>query len=487
MRFSVHQSSIMRKKPSVKKVKRSTMLIGKRALALLCAIGSVLIANISFAEANAKPNVLFIAIDDLRPVLGCYGESEVISPNIDKLAAESVQFSQAYCSVPTCGASRASLFTGLMPTANRFVDYKTSIDTDAPDVPTLPQVFKEAGYTTLSYGKIFHHKYDAEERSWSEKAWLSGNERLDAKLDITLKRLSTAKRGLMFEAADVSDEEYMDGKTTRKTIEGLRRLKKEGKPFFLGCGFKKPHMPFYVPKKYWDMYDRSTLTLANNRYLPQGAPDSLRSSNELNGYVLDEWDLNSDDWHRAMIHGYYACVSYIDAQVGKIMQELKSLGLDKNTIVVLWGDHGFHLGEHNFWSKHNTMDISLRVPLLVHVPGKMQGESNAMVSSIDIYPSLCELAGLSLPSHLQGKSFVPILDDLSQSTQESVYARFRNGDAVITDRYAFTSYSEGESMLYDHVKDPEENQNVATNPEYKEVVVKMRNLLVKSIKEAEQK
>jgi arylsulfatase A-like enzyme len=291
----------------------------------------------------------------------------------------------------------------------------------------------------------------------------------------------------MFEAADVSDEEYIDGKTTQRTIQTLRRLKKDGKPFFFGCGFKKPHMPFYVPKKYWDMYDRSALSLADNRYLPKGAPKSLRGSNEINGYVLDEYDLESDAWHRAMIHGYYACVSYIDAQIGKILQELKDLELDNNTIVVLWGDHGFHLGEHNFWSKHNTMDVSLRVPLLVHVPGKMQGESNAMVSSIDLYPTLCELAGLPLPSHVQGKSFVPILDDLSQSTQEHVYARFRNGDAAITGRYAFTRYSDGESMLFDHKKDPKENRNVATNPEYKNVVAKMQKLLDQSIKKAEQK
>lgn len=447
----------------------------------------MLVSGLCSGADNSKPNVLFIAVDDLRPVLGCYGASEVISPNMDKLASKSVVFSKAYCSVPTCGASRASLFTGLQPTAQRFVDYKTTIDKDAPDVPTLPQVFKEAGYTTLSYGKIIHHKDDAEKRSWSEKAWIPGNERLDARLDVTLKRLSKAKRGLMFEAADVSDEGYIDGKTTQKTIQTLRRLKKDGKPFFLGCGFKKPHMPFYVPKKYWDMYDPSALSLADNRYLPKGAPKSLRSSNELNGYVLDDYDLESDAWHRAMIHGYYACVSYIDAQVGKIMQELKDLGLDDNTIVVLWGDHGFHLGEHNFWSKHNTMDVSLRVPLFVHVPGKMQGEANAMVSSVDIYPTLCELAGLPIPSHVQGKSFVPMLDDLSQSMQESVYARFRDGDAVITESYAFTRYSDGESMLYDHKKDPKENRNVATNPEYKDVVAKMRKLLDQSIEEAEQK
>ena len=334
-------------------------LLMNKCLPLICAVTLSLIANSSFAESNSKPNILFIAIDDLRPALGCYGESEVISPNIDKLASKSVKFSRAYCSVPTCGASRASVFTGLQPSAKRFVDYKTSIDQDAPDVPTLSQVFKEAGYTTLSLGKIFHHKYDAEKRSWSEKAWIPGNERLDANLDITLKRLTKAKRGLMFEAADVNDEEYIDGKTTLKTIQVLRRLKKDGKPFFLGCGFKKPHMPFYVPKKYWDMYDPKTFSVATNLYSPKGAPKSLRSSNELNGYVLDEYDLNSEAWHRAMIHGYYACVSYVDAQVGKIMQELEDLDLAKNTILVFWGDHGFHLGEHNVWSKHNAMDISL--------------------------------------------------------------------------------------------------------------------------------
>ena len=447
----------------------------------------MLVAGLCVGADESKPNVLFIAVDDLRPVLGCYGASEVISPNMDKLASQSVKFSKAYCSVPTCGASRASLFTGLHPTAKRFLDYKTQIDLDAPDVPTLPQVFKEAGYTTLSYGKIIHGHHDAEKRSWSEKARLRGNERLDARLDITLKRLTKAKRGLMFEAADVSDVEYMDGKTAQQTIQTLRRLKKDGKPFFLGCGFKKPHMPFYVPKKYWDLYDRSTLSVADNQYLPKGAPESLKGSNEFNGYVIDEYDLGSDAWHRAMIHGYYACVSYVDAQIGKILQELKDLELEDNTIVVLWGDHGFHLGEHNFWSKHNTMDVSLRVPLLVHVPGKMQGEANAVVSSVDIYPTLCELAGLPLPSHLQGKSFVPILDDLSQSTQEHVYARFRNGDAAITGRYAFTRYSDGEVMLFDHKKDPKENRNVATNPEYKDVVAKMRKLLDQSIKKAEQK
>ena len=424
-----------------------------------------------------KPNVLFIAIDDLRPEFGCYGSPQVKTPHLDKLAAQGMRFDRAYCQVPICMGSRASLMTGVLPTPTRF-DGDTRADRDAPGAITLPEAFKSAGYTTISNGKIFHHPEDSDGKSWSEPAWQPAIGHMQSHDPETTRRLSGKQRGRIFESPDVPDDAYSDGQVAQKTIKHLRRLKQSGEPFFLACGFIRPHMPFYAPGKYWDLYQRDPIGIADNRSRPDGAPKELRGSSEYQSYHHADIEVNSDAWHRMMRHGYLASTSYADKLAGDVLAELERLELAGNTIVVIWGDHGWHLGEHNFWGKHNTMHLATRVPLIVKVPGRMAGSTKALVECIDIFPTLCSLAGVTVPDTVQGRSFEPLLDDPGQKFREVAYNRFGDGDAVFTEGYSYTSYNGGKSeMLYDLRKDPGENQNVAGKPEHAATLREMRSLL----------
>lgn len=461
----------------------------KEQLILRMAVGAMLTAPIlGLAQSNPaaeRPNVLFISIDDLRPELGCYGSPQVKSPNIDKLAAQGVTFRRAYCQVPVCGASRASLMTGILPTATRFTSFRSQVDVDAPRATTLPEAFKNAGYTTLSNGKVFHHQEDTQERSWSEPAWRPEIGHMASHDPETTRRLSRRERGRIYEAPDVPDDAYFDGLVAQKTIEDLRRLKEEGKPFFLVCGFIRPHLPFYAPKKYWDLYERDGIQIADNRHRPKNAPRALSGSGEYRSYHLGDYQDNSPNFHRMMRHGYMATVSYVDKLTGDILAELDRLGLADDTIVVLWGDHGFHLGEHNFWGKHNTMHLATRVPLIVRVPGKKGGHSAALVETSDIFPTLASLAGIAVPAPVQGRSFEALLEQPDLPFREVAYTRFNRADAVITERFTYTSYNRGESeMLYDLEKDPDENENVAGHPDYQDTVKRMRTLLKRRQTEA---
>lgn len=432
---------------------------------------------VTSAWGDARPNILFIAIDDLRPELGCYGSTQAKTPHIDKLAAGGMRFERAYCQVPICMGSRASLLTGILPTSKRFVG-DCRVDVDMPRAVTMPEAFRKAGYTSLANSKIFHNSKDAEERSWSEPVWQPG-EHMQSHDPETTRRLSKTKhRGRIYELPDVADDAYPDGRTARKTIEDLQRLKQAGKPFFLACGFLKPHMPFYAPKKYWDLYRRDQIELANNRQRPANAPKELKGSGEFRSYHLADLDEDSDEFHRIMRHGYLACASYADKLTGDVLAELERLGLADNTIVVLWGDHGWHLGEHNFWGKHNTMHLATRVPLIVRVPGKKPGSSTSLVETTDLFPTLCALAGITVPESVQGRDFSVLLDQPQTPFRDVAYSRFLSADAVITQGFTYTSYSGGkEEMLYDLSKDPQENNNVAGDPGYADTVAKMRTLL----------
>jgi arylsulfatase A-like enzyme len=270
-----------------------------------------------------------------------------------------------------------------------------------------------------------------------------------------------------------------------KTIEDLRRLKQAGKPFFLACGFMKPHMPFYAPKRYWDLYQRDKIVIADNRNRPANSPDELRGSGEFRSYHLADYDENSDDFHRMMRHGYLACTSYTDKLIGDVLAELDRLGLAENTIVVLWGDHGWQLGEHNFWGKHNTMHLSTRVPLILRVPGKNPGKTQSLVETSDIFPTLCAIAGMDLPKSVQGRDFSKLLTDPQSPFRDAIYNRFGRGDAIITENFSYTSYGKPH-MLYDLKNDPEENINIADNPENMATVGKMKALLKQRQHEAEQ-
>ena len=437
---------------------------------------------ISLVQAE-KPNVLFIAVDDLRIELNCYGNTEVKTPFIDQFAADALIFERAYCNIPVCGASRSSLMSGIYPTPKRYKSYTSRIDQDTPGAKTMPQIFKENGYTTLSRGKILHFSQDSDSASWSEPAWKPKSPKwLDPETGKTLSK--TKQRGRIYELPDVADNKYRDGMVAEKVIEDLRNLKKDGKPFFLACGFVKPHMPFYAPKKYWDLYDRDSIKLADNQFRPKNAPKMLKGSGEFRSYYLDNMDPNSEKFHRVMKHGYMACVSYIDKLIGDILSELKKLELDQNTIIVFWGDHGWHLGEHNFWGKHNTMHHSTQVPLIVKVPGLKGGKSKSLVETVDIFPTLCELADLTKPSQLQGISFTKVLSNPQESIRDHIYSRYGPGDAIVSKNFSFTRFKDNTLMLYDHSKDPDENNNVAGNPEYAPIIEKMTKQLDEAMAKA---
>lgn len=426
------------------------------------------------AFAADKPNVLFIAVDDLRPELACYGKQHIHSPNIDKLAESSTLFERTYCMVPTCGASRASLMTGIRPARNRFVNFLTWADRDAPGITTMNTQFKQNGYYTVSMGKIFHHPQDSAQ-GWSEPAWRPKgvawyqrpeNQRLHEERQKQGKRKA---KGPAWESADVPDNAYADGVLAEQAISKLQQLKKQEQPFFLAVGFFKPHLPFIAPQKYWDLYDHDKIQLPENYKVPQDAPEeSIHNSGELRAYAgIPRKGPVSEETARNLIHGYYACVSYTDAQIGKLLAELDRLELSDNTIVVLWGDHGWNLGDHTLWCKHSCYESSLQIPLLVRAPGIQGGQRrSALIETIDVYPSLCTLAGIPLPEHLAGQSFVELMRNPDTKWKEAAVSRFRNGDTIRTDALRYTEYTNPKGkrtsrMLYDHSSDPLENQNVA--------------------------
>lgn len=440
-------------------------------LILILIAGSTLIA----AKEETIPNILFIPIDDLRPELGCYGNESIITPNIDRLAAEGVLFERAYCQVPVCGATRASLMTGLYPTEDRFVTYYTRVGEDAPGVLDLPRWLKQNGYTTISNGKVYHHADDQAD------SWDDNYKGKDFRMYLVPENqgLEFAEQ-VSWEAADVDDNDYHGGQLAEKVIADIRRAKEEGTPFFITAGFTKPHLPFNAPKKYWDMYDQDALEPAANPFIPKGAPrEAMHNWGELRGYgdVPDEGPL-PDGLDRILKHGYYACTTYTDAMVGRLLDELDRLDMRKNTIVILFGDHGWQLGEHTLWCKHALFKTSLHAPLIISAPGVKGGQrTTQLVEFVDIYPTLCELAGLDLPDHLQGKSMVPLMEKPNAPFKEAIFGRYHGGDSVKTDRYQYSEWKTGGRMLYDHQKDPMENVNQAANPEYAEVIDRLAKLL----------
>lgn len=444
-------------------------------------------ANEIVQEEKKPPNILFIAVDDLRPELNCYGKKEIISPNIDQLASEGMLFTRSYCNVPTCGASRASLMTGMRLGRHRFLSFKTMVEEDAPNAIVLSQHFKNNGYTTISNGKVLHNMEDRKE-SWDDLWRLasnSSNRDYQQTHNIALDT-GNSTRGYFFENANVHDTIYRDGKIANKTIRDLHRLKTSKKPFFLAVGFMKPHLPFNAPTKYWDMYDRNKIQLPDNNYRPKDAPDaSVHNSGELRAYtgIPKKVPLN-DSLAITMIHGYRACVSYVDAQIGRVLDALKETRLDKNTIVVLWGDHGWNLREHGLWCKHCNFNTSLHAPLITKVPGIEGGKkSDALVEFVDIYPTLCELAGIAPPENqLEGESYLSLLKDPNSNWNNQIIAKFRDGLTIKTDRYSYTEWSKSDTttyarMLYDHQNDYAENTNISELPENKILVDSLSKLL----------
>ncbi|MBD3378604.1 sulfatase-like hydrolase/transferase [candidate division KSB1 bacterium] len=451
---------------------------------------------------KSKPNILFIVVDDLRPELGCFGEEHIISPNIDRLAAQGVRFERSHCNVPVCGASRASLLTGVRPTWDRFVTYYTRADEDLPGHLSLPRYLKQNGYITRSRSKVYHHK-DDDLHGWSEPPWAPEGDWVGWQAYITdeSKRMMQQNEhsdsdnpnrviGPAWEIADVEDNAYPDGMTADKAVEDLRALAHKKQPFFLAVGFLKPHLPFNAPKKYFDLYDHDKIELAPNPYVPENAPlKSIHKSGELRiGYLnVPPTTPLPEEYARWLVHGYQACVSYTDAQIGRVLDELESQGLAENTIVILWGDHGWNLGEHTMWCKHCNYETSLRAPIIVKAPGIKGGKaSDGLVEFIDIYPTLLDLAGLPVPEHCDGTSFKPLMKNPDQPGKKAVYSRWNEGETITTPRYQYTEWREtrdGEvtaRMLYDHETDPDENINVAEQPEYAATVTTLASKLYKA-------
>ena len=466
--------------------------------------------------APKKPNVLFIVVDDLRPELGGYGKDYIKSPNLDRLAKTALVFNRAYCQQAVCSPSRSSVMTGTRPDTTKVWDLSTHFRTALPEVVTLGQHFKSHGYFVQGMGKIYHGGYD-DPPTWSIpwqkpqaiKYALPENVALDGRRfegepdgDAPAKSKKNKKdgpsttpdgppstglnsRGPAFEGAEVPDNTFQDGKVAELAVSTLRSLSQKPEPFFLAVGFIKPHLPFVSPKKYWDLYDPATIQLAPNKFRPKGAPDyAILSGGELRNYHGIPEGPIPDDLARRLKHGYYAAVSYTDAQVGRVLDELNRLGLRQNTVVILWGDHGWKLGEHDAWCKHSNVENDVNAPLLLSVPGMKHpgAHTDALVEFVDIYPTLSELAGLPLPSHLEGTSLKPLLDDPQRPWKSAAFSQYPRsggktgagalmGYTMRTDRHRFTvwvgrkDHTEVDAMeLYDHQNDPQENTNIANDP-----------------------
>lgn len=538
------------------------MVDGFKSLGVLAAM-LIQLANGGFGFAQ-QPNVLFIAVDDLRPELGCYGSVAVKSPNLDRLASEGLLFNRAYCQQAICGASRVSLLTGTRPNTTGVVHNYVDFREVAPGLVTLPQHFRDNGYETVFCGKIYHQKLTDAELSWSRKPAANllraqgikpsknrGGYADPKNVQAAKDRFAAAKQkfgdqtpwalstGPAYESADVPDEAYVDGYNTRLAIATLQDHleNKPGQPLFLALGFYKPHLNWIAPKKYWDLYDVEQIRLASQVDAPLGgAVVGLHESFELRSRLgIPKDGPIGDELSKTLLHAYYACVSYVDAQVGLMIDALEEAGIRENTIIVLWGDHGWHLGEMGSWGKATNYEIATRVPLMIHAP-KMKAsgqQTRALVELIDIYPTLCELAGLQKPRHLDGISFVPLMDDPSLPWKAAAFSQFpspalrewgsvpmypqmreavfgpligsveekimaQHGDAwdrdlfenhlmgyaVRTDRHRLIEWRDGRNKtatslyveLYDHQSDPDETTNVAA--ESPEVVRQLREQLM---------
>ncbi|MGD8240268.1 MAG: sulfatase, partial [Armatimonadota bacterium] len=372
---------------------RRDFLTGTAALASIPLFDAV--AGGPAAGGQSKPNVLFFPIDDLRPQLGCYGHEAIESPSIDRLAAEGIRFERAYCQQAVCAPSRISLLSGCRLDTVGIYDLNTPLHSKHPEIVTMPQHFRKHGYHTVSLGKVYHHKNDDPD-GWSARPWGPSGDwaggwrayRDPESVRISNAREAEARRkweearkggrnvrrpkapgGPAFEGPDVADNAYPDGLVAERAVEELRRLK--GKPFFLAAGFVKPHLPFNAPKQYWDLYDPGDIRLPENTDDPLDAPElALTNWGELRAYAgIPKQGPVDDETARQLIHGYYACVSYVDAQVGRVMDELERLGLRDSTVIILWGDHGWKLGEYSAWCKHTNFELDTRGPMILSVPG----------------------------------------------------------------------------------------------------------------------
>lgn len=529
---------------------------------LLMGLAAIPVCGQSSQLNSGKPNVLFIAVDDLKPVLGCYGDKLVKTPNIDKLAKRGTVFMQNYCQQAVSGPTRASLMTGMRPDYTGIWDLKTKMRDIHPEVLSLPQYFISKGYQTAGIGKIYDPRCVDEELdkpSWSIPYFKNSDQyvssitgkpesgyQLPATKALAKKyREEGLAKGLKgkdlndyvgkyikpsVECADVPDNAYNDGSNALYAKELLAKFSKSGKPFFFAVGFSKPHLPFVAPKKYWDLYKRDEMPVAPFQQKALNGPEiGYHTAAELYAYSdIPEISSFSDQKvgldlpvakQKELIHGYYAATSYTDAQIGILMNALDSLGLSKNTIIVLWGDHGWHLGDHNLWCKHTNFEQATHAPLLISSPVIKPSVTKSQSEFIDIFPTLCDLAGLSIPSHLDGKSLVPVMKDPKVTVKEysvSQYPRPQNklesarlgwsdgefmGYSLRTNSYRYTIWLKDTfrtsktfskelvvaTELYDYGKDPNETVNVVNEPGYTGIAKELNGKMIEFFQRQQKK
>ena len=520
------------------------------SLLFLLAISTVVFAQ---KKPTSKPNILFIAVDDLKPLLGCYGNTLVKTPNIDRLAKMATVFNKNYCQQAICGPTRASIMTGTRPDVTKIWNLTTQMRDVNPNLVTLPQYLITQGYTTSGIGKIYHPSSaigGVDPVSWSIPYLKSKESDFPADLgspangqyqlpetkvrmtpEIIAERKKQNKdltandenpksiKGPSTECMDVPDTAYQDGVNALLAKEQIINLSKESKPFFMAVGFSKPHLPFVAPKKYWDLYNREDMPIASfQEHSKNGPLIAYHQSGELRNYLdIPEFaTLPADslriglkiEKQRELIHGYYAAVSYLDAQVGILLNTLESLGTLDNTIVVLWGDHGWHLGDHDLWHKHTNFDEATRAPLIIAGPGIKAGKTSSLTEFVDVFPTICDLAGVAIPKNLDGKSLKPLMLKNTASVKNFSISQYPRklkklemikkgytdskmmGYSLRTDKYRFTiwmnnftskqPFDESQvytSEMYDYVKDPLEKVNVVNDKNYitisKEMKAKM--------------
>ena len=467
---------------------------------LLVAAALLASAGTAHAQDAERPNVLMILVDDLKPAFGTYGDTQVHSPNLDALAERGMRFDRAYCNQAVCAPSRNNLLVGQRSTTLGIYSLGEFFRSKAPDAVTLPQYFKQNGYRSEGIGKVFHigHGNVNDEQSWSVP--FHKESPVDyVMIDSTGGQLTREEglfsnygkrtgnnpwelpRGAAWEMPDVEDDAYADGRIALEGIRRLRAAKDRDEPFFLTLGFTKPHLPFCAPKKYWDLYDRDQFQPSTFTRDPIGAPPYATKppKSEIGAYFpVPEGDAPIPmDMQKTLMHGYFASLSYMDAQVGKVIDELERLGMAENTIIVLWGDHGYHFGDHGSWTKHTNYEQDVRIPLMIIAPGIAEpgSASDAFVETVDVFPTLVDLAGLppmKNAQELDGKSLVPVLKNPSQSVRDHAYHCFphggRLGRAIRTDRYRMVEWrrrnesaDQAEYELYDYQLDPLEKQNLA--------------------------
>ena len=473
----------------------------------LMSVGLIESWTLRAADDLPRKNVLFICVDDFRTELGCYGSKRALTPNLDRFAQNSTVFTRHYVQVPTSGASRCSMLTGTYPRSrrditNEAIAYRLTGKPETAQAESVVHLLRKNGYHTVGIGKIGHSadgysyaygvpKSDVPEMpySWDEflfnpGPWKTG---WDAFFGYVGGTSRIQQKGMVkpYECGEVDDKGYPDGLTAELAVEKLKELAGSEEPFFLGVGFFKPHLPFNAPRQYWDLYDEQAIPLTKYDYIPQNVNRaSLHNSNEIKQYKLGDEDATldkpvSEAYARKLVHAYLACVSYVDAQIGKVLDELKASGLAENTVVVIWGDHGWHLGEQRVWGKHTIFEVALNSALMVRLPGAKGKISDRVVSSVDIYPTIADLCHVPLEGKVDGVSLRPLIEKKRMKQwQEVAYSYFNNGVSVRTPRYRLTKYyrkAKPVIELYDYRKDPYETENIAEK--YPDIVAELMPLL----------